>query len=102
LRRELAGTGVGVTYVSPRAVRTPLDPPVVHEMAARGMMNMDEPLPVARAIVRAIERDRSEAYLGFPEILFARINGILPGLVDRALNKQVPALVDYAIGRTAP
>jgi len=99
LRRELAGSGVGVTYVSPRAVKTALNPPVVHEMAARGMMHMDEPLPVARAIVRAIERERSEAYLGFPESLFARVNGCAPILVDRALSKQVPVLTGYATGR---
>jgi short-subunit dehydrogenase len=98
LRRELAGTGVGVTYVSPRAVKTPLNPPVIHAMAERGMMHMDAPEPVAQAIVRAIERDRKEAYLGFPEGLFARINGILPGLVDRALAGQLPALTAYATG----
>ncbi len=96
LRRELAGTGVGVTYVSPRAVRTPLNPPVVHAMAEHGLMRMDAPEPVALAIVRAIERDRKEAYLGFPEGIFARINGILPGLVDRALARQVPTLMAYA------
>lgn len=96
LRRELAGTGVGVTYVSPRAVKTLLNPPVVYAMAERGMMRMDAPEPVALAIVRAIERDRKEAYLGFPEGLFARINGILPGLVDRALAGQLPALIACA------
>ena len=96
LRRELEGTGVGVTYVSPRAVKTPLNPPVVHAMAERGLMHMDAPGPVALAIVRAIERDRKEAYLGLPEGIFARINGVLPGLVDRALARQVPTLMAYA------
>lgn len=99
LRRELAGSGVGVTYVSPRAVNTPLNPPVVHEMASRGMMRMDEPGPVAKAIVRAIERERSESYLGFPESLFARINAVFPGLVDLALSKQTPGLMEYAISK---
>lgn len=98
LRRELAGTGVGVTYVSPRAVKTPLNPPVVHAMAEHGLMHMDPPAPVALAIVRAIERDRKEAYLGLPEGFFARINGVLPGLVDQALARQVPTLMAYAIG----
>jgi short-subunit dehydrogenase len=96
LRRELEGTGVGVTYVSPRAVKTPLNPPVVHAMAERGLMHMDAPGPVALAIVRAIEHDRKEAYLGLPEGIFARVNGVLPGLVDRALAKQLPTLMIYA------
>ena len=99
LRRELAGTGVGVTYVSPRAVRTPLNPPVVHEMAASGVMHMDEPEPIAQAIVQAIEKERSEVYLGFPESFFARINALLPGLIDKALAKQTAILRRYAVNQ---
>ncbi len=96
LRRELTGTGVGVTYVSPRAVKTAFNPPVVHHMAELGMMHMDDPQWVVTKIVRAIEKERDEAYLGFPESLFARLNGILPGLVSRGIIKQVPALIAFA------
>jgi short-subunit dehydrogenase len=101
LRRELAGTGVGVTYVSPRAVNTQLNPPIVHQMAAKGMMNMDEPGPVADAIIKAIENESSEAYIGFPESVFARINAVLPGLVDKALAKQTPELLEHAVAQQA-
>ena len=92
LRRETGGSGVGVTYVSPRAVKTAFNPPVVHRMAELGMMHMDEPRWVAQMIVRAIEKEKDEAYLGFPESLFARINAVLPRLVTRSIIKQVPAL----------
>jgi short-subunit dehydrogenase len=100
LRRELQGTGVGVTYVAPRAVRTAFNPPAVHLMAERKLMRMDEPSWVATRIVHAIERERNEAYLGFPESLFARINGVLPALVDGALKKVLPDLSHHA--RSAP
>jgi len=96
LRRELAGTGVGVTYVSPRAVRTAFNPPVVHRMAEQGLMHMDDPNWVAMKIVRALERDANDVYLGFPESFFARLNGLLPRLVDRALAGQVPSLLQFA------
>jgi short-subunit dehydrogenase len=95
LRRELTGSGVGVTYVSPRAVKTAFNPPVVHHMAELGMMHMDDPEWVVKKIVRAIEQEREEAYLGFPESLFARINAILPGIVSRGIIKQVPALISF-------
>lgn len=101
LRRELAESGVGVTYVAPRAVKTAFNPPVVHKMAELGMMRMDEAEWVARKIVHAVERERDEVYLGFPESLFARINAVLPGLVGRALVKQVPALSAFSRQKTS-
>jgi len=97
LRRELANTGVGVTYISPRAVRTAFNPPVVHHMADQGLMRMDDPAWVARRVVEAIKRGKQEVYLGFPESLFARINAVLPNVVDKSLIKQVPTLMDYAV-----
>ena len=96
LRRELAGTGVGVTYVAPRAVHTPLNSSAVYEMAKKIKMNFDEPQAVAESIIKAIENDKKEKYIGFPESLFARINAILPGLVDSSLNKQSPLMRDFA------
>ena len=64
-------------------------------------MQTDAPEPVALAIVRAIECDPKEGSLGFPESLFARINGILPGLVDRSLAVQLPALMTDSGGTDA-
>lgn len=85
LRRELNGTGIGVTYVAPRAVRTPLNSATVNAWAALTGMPMDEPVVIARRIVQAIRTDRKDVYLGFPESLFVRLNGLAPGLIDRAL-----------------
>lgn len=85
LRRELIETGVGVTYVAPRAVRTPLNSEAVNAWARLTRMTMDEPEAIAGAIVRAIRDDRKDVYLGFPEALFVRLNGVAPGLIDGAL-----------------
>jgi hypothetical protein len=67
-------------------------------MAEKGMMRMDEADWVASRIVTAIEKDKDEAYLGFPESLFARINAILPRIVDRALKKELPSLLAFTRG----
>jgi short-subunit dehydrogenase len=88
LRRELADSGVGVTYIAPRAVHTPLNSEATLRMAAAVKMNMDSPEWVADRIVAAIERGRKDVYLGWPESLFVRINALLPRLVDAALAKQ--------------
>jgi short-subunit dehydrogenase len=85
LRREVAGTGVDVTYVAPRAVKTGFNSPKVLEFAALTKMAMDEPGMVAGRIVDAVAARRRDVYLGFPEAFFVRLNAIAPRLVDRAL-----------------
>lgn len=85
LRRELAATGVKVTYIAPRAVRTALNSPLVLKYAELTAMNMDAPERVAERIVQAIAAGRRDVYLGFPESFFVRVNALAPGLVDRAL-----------------
>lgn len=86
LRRELAGTGVDVTYIAPRAVRTALNSAAVLEFAKLTHMNMDAPELISRRIVDAIRARKRDTYFGFPESLFVRLNAIFPGLVDRALS----------------
>ncbi|MBU4434860.1 MAG: SDR family NAD(P)-dependent oxidoreductase [Alphaproteobacteria bacterium] len=86
LRRELSGSGLDVTYVAPRAVKTALNTPAVMEFAKLTQMNMDPPELIARRIVEAIRRRKKDVYFGFPESLFVRLNAIFPQLVDRALS----------------
>ncbi|WP_457666663.1 SDR family oxidoreductase [Thiolapillus sp.] len=96
LRRELVDTGVGVTYVAPRGVDTPLNPPAVYEMAKEVKMSFDQPEYVAEEILKAVRNDKKEKYIGFPESLFARVNGLFPGLVDNSLKKQNTTMKRYA------
>lgn len=96
LRRELTGTGVGVTYVAPRFTKTPFNRGVVARMADALKMNQDEPEAVARSVIAAIEKDGLERYLGWPEKLFVRINSIFPRLVDQSLMKQVDQMRPFA------
>ena len=85
LRRELHGSGVGVTYIAPRAIKTPLNSPLVMRYAKLTKMKMDDPDKVVRKIVRAIIKGRKDVYIGFPESFFVRINALLPRLVDGSL-----------------
>ncbi len=98
LRRELADTNIGVTYVAPRAVKTKLNSSAVYQMADEVKMNMDEPDWVAARIVDSIVSGKKELYLGFPESLFVRINALFPRLVDKALYKQNLKMSPFARG----
>ena len=88
LRREIKGSGVEVQYIAPRATRTGANSDAVYQMAEATKMQMDPPEQVAEAIVKAIIKGKANAYLGFPESLFVRINSLFPTLVDAALRKQ--------------
>ncbi|MBU4039364.1 MAG: SDR family NAD(P)-dependent oxidoreductase [Alphaproteobacteria bacterium] len=88
LRRELVGTGIAVTYVAPRAVATPFNSARVDEYARLTGMTRDDPDRIARKIVGAIRAGRRDVYLGFPESLFVRLNGLAPGLIDGALRSN--------------
>lgn len=101
LRRELADTGVKVTYIAPRAVKTKLNTDAVYRMADAVKMSMDQPEWVAGRIVTSIEKERKDVYLGFPESLFVRINALLPRLVDGALHKQNSKMFPFAKGETS-
>jgi short-subunit dehydrogenase len=100
LRRELAGTGVGVTYVAPRFTKTAFNRNVVARMANALKMNQDEPESVAASVIATIERDDRERYLGWPEKLFVRLNSVLPRLVDPSLIKQVDLMRPFATEST--
>lgn len=85
LRREVAGDGLDVTYIAPRAVKTPLNTPKILEFGRITKMHMDEPEWVADQILAAITERKKDVFLGFPEKLFVRINAIAPRIVDGAL-----------------
>jgi len=96
LRRELADSQVGVTYISPRATKTPLNNDVTTRMLEETKANMDEPEYVAGQIALAIERDCKEHFIGQPESFFARLNGMFPRLVDNGLLKNTRIARKYA------
>lgn len=96
LRRELADTCVSVRYVAPRATRTGINTSAVERMNAELGVAMDPPEVVAKAVCDMLAGGKVEAVLGWPEKLFARVNGILPRVVDGALRKQLPVIRRYA------
>jgi len=96
LRRELADTAIRVQYVAPRATRTSLATDRVRAMNEELGVGMDSPDDVANAIERALRSEQAEIYLGRAERFFAKLNGVLPRLVDRSLRRQLPVVRRHA------
>lgn len=88
LRRELVDSDITVTYIAPRAVKTPMNDQVAAKMLAATNTAMDEPRIVVAEIIKAIEADKHEHYIGQPESFFAWLNGFLPSAVNIGLKKQ--------------
>jgi len=96
LRRELADTNIRVHYFAPRATRTAFNSDLVDEMNEELGNASDDPAEVARSIVRALRADQVEYVIGWPEKFFARLNALLPRLVDAALLKRLATIRDFA------
>jgi short-subunit dehydrogenase len=87
LRRELSEFGITVTYVAPRATRTPAQASFAHLVEPFGMV-MDDPERVARRAWAGIKSGRRIVYPGFGERILALIEPLVPTLFDRALTQK--------------
>jgi hypothetical protein len=57
-------------------------------LQARTRTRVDPPSHVAQVVVEAIENDSAERQLGFAERFFAKLNALLPRVVDKGLVQQ--------------
>lgn len=96
LAREYAGSNVRFQHLSPRATRTAFNTASVDAMNAELGVASDSAHHVATALVQALRSGNPRLQLGWPERLFARLNGLFPELVDRSLRKQLPIIRRHA------
>lgn len=87
LRRELSGSGVGVTYAAPRATRTGATAEFDALIGPMAMV-LDAPETVARQIWDATEAGRNTSYPRGKERLFVLIQRLFPGLIDQSVGAQ--------------
>jgi short-subunit dehydrogenase len=96
LRRELADTPVAVIHIAPRVIDTPLNTEAVNQLNRALKNNSDSSQAVARQIVAALRHGNGEHHFGFPERLFAWLNGFAPSLIDRGLAGQLAIIKQHA------
>lgn len=87
LRRELLGTNIGITYVAPRGIKTPMNDARTVAMWEKEGSKMDDASTVAAIIVKALIKEQEEVFIGFPQSFFAWLNGVFPKLVSNGLKK---------------
>ena len=97
LRRELVDTDIGVTYIAPRGVNTSLNDAATLAMLAKTGGNLDEPEKIAAIMVKALEQEKQEVFIGQPESFFAWLNGVAPKIVNIGLKKQTRLAKEFAI-----
>lgn len=87
LRRELLGTNIGITYIAPRGISTPMNDAKTVAMWDKSGSKMDSPELVAELIVKALEKEQEEVFIGQPQSFFAWLNSVCPKLVSIGLKK---------------
>ncbi|MBI2305950.1 MAG: SDR family oxidoreductase [Rhodocyclales bacterium] len=96
LRRELADSQVAVIHLAPRAIDTPLNSDAVNALNRALNNRSDSSEAVARQVVAALRRGDGEHHFGFPERLFAWLNGVAPALIDRGLAGKLAVIKQHA------
>lgn len=102
LRRELADTSVRVQILGPRSTRTGFNGAAVEAYNRATGTAMDTPEQVASALLSLIESEAAEAFVGFPERLGVRLNGLLGARMDGSFAKHRRSLQAAAASRLNP
>jgi short-subunit dehydrogenase len=99
LGRELGDTTVRVQYLGPRSTRTAFNSAAVEAYNEATGSAMDTPERVAAELVALLRSGASERFLGFPEALAVRLNGLAPALLDPAFARHRRSLPDVTAAR---
>lgn len=100
LRRELMDTRVRVQYLGPRGTRTAFNSEAVEAYNRATGTAMDSPQQVALELLALLESGAGERFVGYPEKLAARLNGLAPALLDGSFKRHSRHL--HATGAARP
>ena len=100
LHREYHNSNIRFHYLAPRATSTAInDERAVALNNALGN-HVDTPDVVAQALVKALEQNKARLSIGFAERFFAKLNAILPNIVDNALAKKLPIIKRHTFSKS--
>ncbi len=88
LRRELQDGPVRVQYLGPRSTDTAFNDERVRAYNQATGSQSDSPERVAAALLQLLHDEAAERFIGFPETLAVRLNGLAPALLDGAFRQH--------------
>ena len=88
MRRELLGSSVQMQYFGPRSTQTEFNSAEVQAYNQATGTAVDAPELVAQALLALLEDEAAERFLGFPEKLAVRINGLVPTWLDSSFKQH--------------
>ena len=95
LKREYSDSALEVIYISPRATKTSMNVETATELNRVLGAGTDTADVVAEEVLASIRKHRSRRQLGFAEKFQAKLNALLPGLVDQAIARQLVTIKHY-------
>ena len=97
LRRELSDLPLRILYLAPRATRTDMNSAAVNGLNEELGNTVDDPEVVVKSLLSLLESGtNTPRFIGWPEKLFVRLNGLAPGIIDRAMRSRLPVIRRYA------
>ena len=101
LQRELADTSIRVGYLAPRATDTEFNSPAVVALNKALGNSMDSPEQVATDLVGLLKSQKPRRFMGWPEKLFVKVNGLFPNVVSGALIKSLPIIKQHSTSNSS-
>ncbi len=95
LARELSDSNIRVAFFAPRATQTEINSNIVNELNHALGNKVDSPAFVAQEFMLLLNSHQQRKVVGWPEKLFARLNGILPEIVDRAMSSKLQQIKSF-------
>jgi len=95
LSRELADSNIRVAYFAPRATKTHINSVKVDEMNKALGNSCDSPEFVANQFMVLLNSNKPRKFVGWPEKVFSRLNGIFPEVVDKAIGSKLRKIKQF-------
>ena len=100
MHREFSDSKIKFHYLAPRATRTDINDDRANALNEALGNQTDEPDAVAQAFIKQLENNLPRVALGRAERFFAKLNALVPSVVDNALAKKLPTIKRYAFQKT--